>query len=186
MRTTSKPPGLRIVAGTAYAPAGTENGLPDNPFFQRPEPPRNSGDPPLTETAKNGRLREKRKQAWREAEAATRYWQGLIDFDHAVSIAQMRGIPEGRYHPDVNSDDHVPMVRRYREALVRQLLTPAPDLMSVKWKQAALAGGQHRYADVKPERIEHAIAEDLAFLAAHPVRQSNRRSAKPKDDGGAA
>jgi hypothetical protein len=26
---------------------------------------------------------------------------------------------------------------------------------------------------VKPERIERAIADDLAFLAAHPVRQSN-------------
>jgi hypothetical protein len=37
---------------------------------------------------------------------------------------------------------------------------------------------------VKPERIERVIAEDLAFLAAHPVRQSKRRSAK--DDGGAA
>jgi hypothetical protein len=39
-----------------------------------------------------------------------------------------------------------------------------------------LAGGQHRYTDVKPERIERAIADDLAFLAAHPVRQSNRES----------
>jgi hypothetical protein len=29
---------------------------------------------------------------------------------------------------------------------------------------------------VKPERIERAIADDLAFLAAHPVRQSNRKS----------
>jgi hypothetical protein len=37
---------------------------------------------------------------------------------------------------------------------------------------------------VKSERIERAIAEDLAFLAAHPVRQSNRRSAKAKDDTG--
>jgi hypothetical protein len=26
---------------------------------------------------------------------------------------------------------------------------------------------------VKPERIERAIADDLAFLAAHPVRRSN-------------
>jgi len=28
---------------------------------------------------------------------------------------------------------------------------------------------------VKAERVELAIADDLAFLAAHPVRQSSRR-----------
>ena len=88
----------------------------------------------------------------------------------------MMEMPEAAYHPVVDSKDHVPMVIRYREALVRQLLTPAPDANSGKWKQAALAGGKHRYTDVKPERIERAIADDLAFLAAHPVRQSNRKS----------
>jgi hypothetical protein len=55
----------------------------------------------------------------------------------------------------------------------RTAFTPAPDGGSVKWKQAALVRGDHRYTDVKPERIERAIADDLAFLAAHPVRQSN-------------
>ena len=78
------------------------------------------------------------------------------------------------------------MVRRYREALMKQPLTPAPDANSVKWKQWALAGGQHRYTDVKSERIERAIADDLALLAAHPVRQSNRRSAKAKDEAPAS
>jgi hypothetical protein len=47
-----------------------------------------------------------------------------------------------------------------------------------------LAAGEHQYTGVKAERLERAIGEDLAFLAAHPVRQSKRRSAK--DDGGAA
>ena len=36
----------------------------------------------------------------------------------------------------------------------------------------ALAGGQHRYTGVKSERIEGAIADDLAFLAAHPIRHN--------------
>jgi hypothetical protein len=36
-----------------------------------------------------------------------------------------------------------------------------------------LARDQHQYTDVKPERIERAIADDLAFLTAHPVRRSN-------------
>ncbi|WP_146686761.1 hypothetical protein [Bradyrhizobium canariense] len=46
---------------------------------------------------------------------------------------------------------------------------------SVKWKQAALARGEHVYTDVKPGRIERAIAGDLAFLAAHPTRRSNSK-----------
>jgi hypothetical protein len=32
-----------------------------------------------------------------------------------------------------------------------------------------------KITDVKTERVERAIAADLAFLAAHPVRLSNRR-----------
>jgi hypothetical protein len=123
---------------------------------------------------------------WRMAEAATRYWKVRINFNDAVEHAQRVEIPEGSHHPIVDSKDHMPMVGQYRSALVKQLLTPAPDLRSVTWKQAALAEGQHRYTGVKTERIERAIAEDLAFLAAHPVRQSKRRSAKPKDDRGAA
>ena len=81
----------------------------------------------------------------------------------------------------------MPMVKRWREAMARQLLTPAPDVGSVTWKKMVLAGRKLRYTDMKPERVERAIAEDLGFLsAAHPVRQSIRRSAKAKDDGGAA
>jgi hypothetical protein len=82
---------------------------------------------------------------------------------------------EGSLHPDIHDEERYPMVEKWRAALVKQLLTPAPDLASVKWKQAMLAGRQLSHTDVKPERIERAITNDLAFLAAHPVRQSNRR-----------
>jgi hypothetical protein len=75
-----------------------------------------------------------------------------------------------------------PVLERYRAAIGKQFLTPAPDAASVKWKQMAVAGGKHHYTGVKSERIERAIADDLAFLAAHPVRQSNRRSAKDQDE----
>src|ERR1700732_2672432 len=86
--------------------------------------------------------------------------------------------PEGRSHPAVDPEDRWPLLQRYCAALVKQLLTPAPDGASVKWKQMALASGKHRYTDLKSERIERAFADDLAFLAAHPVRQSNRRRMK--------
>jgi hypothetical protein len=63
------------------------------------------------------------------------------------------------------------LVRAYRKALVTQLLTPAHRAADVDWKQKTLATGQHKYTDIKTERIERAIADDLAFLAAHPTRR---------------
>jgi hypothetical protein len=131
-------------------------------------------------TAENGRLRDERHEVWRMAEVSTRYWRHRTEFDDAVSWAQRVGVLEGSFHPAVNSDHRGPNVARYRAALVNQLLTPAWDVASVKWKQQALAGGQHRYTDVKPERIERAIADDLEFLAAHPVRRSDSEAATRK------
>jgi hypothetical protein len=196
-------PGLRIVGGTAYGStvpiAGSE------PVFRHPDPGCAGGgfaearpsrlvvDPAATETAKNGKLREHRWKIWRMAEAATRYWRLRLKFSDAIECAQSMGIPEGSYHPIADPEDRRQsfedrrsLVARWREALARQLLTPAPDAASVKWKQTALAAGDHEYTGVKTERIERAIADDLAFLAAHPVRQSNRRSAKAKDEAPAA
>ena len=97
------------------------------------------------------------------------------------------GISECRSHPAADDEDRQALVNGWRAARVKQLLTPAPDGASVKWKQDALARRKYEYTGLKPERLKHAIAEDLAFLAAHPVRQSNRRSAKantsrPTDD----
>src|SRR5882757_6634586 len=131
----------------------------------------------LSITAQNGRLRDRRHEAWRAAEAATRYWRLRIDFQSAVSWAQRMGTPEGRFHPsDPEERDRISMVQSWRAALVKQLLTPAWDGASVKWKQAALARGDHRYTDVKSDRIERAIDDDVAFLAAHPVRQRHNSS----------
>jgi hypothetical protein len=129
MRIKNKTPGLRIVGGTAYAPVGAETSSLSEPVFRRPEPPRDRA-PPLTETSENARLREQRKQAWRMAETATRYWRVRMHFDHAVYMAQMMEMPEAAYHPVVDSKD-LRLVERWREALVNQLLTPAPDLRSV-------------------------------------------------------
>jgi hypothetical protein len=126
----------------------------------------------VSETAMNGKLREERKEIWRMAEAATRYWRLRLDFEDAVSFAQRLEIPEGSYHPVVNqAEDRMPMVRRWREALVKQLLTPAPDTRSVTWKQAVPASRQFRNTGVKSERIERAIADDVEFLKAHPTRR---------------
>src|SRR5258708_15453150 len=87
----------------------------------------------LSITAQNGHLREQRHEIWRAAEAATRYWRLRLDFQSAVSWAQRMGVPEGRDHPaDPEDRDRGPNVERYRASLVRQLLTPAWDVASVK------------------------------------------------------
>jgi hypothetical protein len=132
-------------------------------------------DRPLSVTAENGRLRIERWEDWRMAEAATRYWRMRLKFHETVSRVQDLDMPEGHNHPTVKSDDRWPLLDNWRAAIGKQLLTPAPDAAAVKWKQLTLAGDQHRYTGVKSERIERAIADDLEFLAAHPVRQSRRR-----------
>jgi hypothetical protein len=128
---------------------------------------------PTTETAKNAQLRKKRQEAWREAEAVTRYWHARLSFEDAVQWVQRMNLPVGRFHPPVADSYRMPMVASWRDAIVKQLLTPAPDARAIIWKKAALAAGDHRYTSVKTERIEQAIADDLDFLAAHPTRRTN-------------
>ena len=65
------------------------------------------------------------------------------------------------------------MVAKYREAIMAQLLTPAPTMREIEWKRATFKACDHEYTDIKPERIERAIAEDVAWLAAHPTRRTN-------------
>jgi hypothetical protein len=132
----------------------------------------------LSTTAQNGRLRDQRHEVWRTADAGTRYWRVRLDFHDAISYAQRQGISEGRSHPDIDDfadDDRRSMVAKWRAAFVKQLLTPAWDTASVAWKQNALARGKYEYTGLKPERLKHAIAEDLAFIAA---QTADRRRTK--------
>jgi len=135
----------------------------------------------LSITGANAQLRKARKQAWRRADAARQYWKDRLALEHAINQVQHLGVEEGRLHPPFDPKDRWIVLDRYREAIAKQLLTPAPDTMSVKWKQAALAQeGRRLHDSVTAAQIERVIAKDTAFLAAHPIRQSNRRSTKEK------
>jgi hypothetical protein len=68
------------------------------------------------------------------------------------------------------------LVTIWREAVAKQILTPAPDLAGITWKRTQLAGKCVDYLPIKTECIEQAIAEDVAFLAAHPTRRSNAQA----------
>jgi hypothetical protein len=125
----------------------------------------------LTTTNRNKRLREERKDAWSKADAATRYWHALMELQMAIRIGQNRGIPEAACHPPTTPDDRGPLLYLYRKAVVDQLLTPAPNLASIKWKQHVFAQGEY----VKKDRIKKAIIDDLAFFAAHPLRRGRSK-----------
>ncbi|HZR88392.1 MAG TPA: hypothetical protein VFB02_16410 [Bradyrhizobium sp.] len=128
---------------------------------------------PSTETGKNSRLRKERREVWRAAEATTRYWRARLDMEHAISMVVMYGTDEAKLHPEYDQSNHMKMVDKYREMLVRQLLTPAPDSNAVVWKKAAFERRDHLHTDVKPERIERAIAADEEWLATHPTKRTN-------------
>jgi hypothetical protein len=130
----------------------------------------------LSITAQNECLREQRREVWRAAEAATHYWRARLDLHGAISWAQRMETPEGRAHPAVNDEDRYPLVEKWHAAFAKQLLTPAWDAASVAWKQNALTRGRYEYTGLKPDRLKHAISEDLAFLAAHPARQRHNSS----------
>src|SRR5882757_6927640 len=127
------------------------------------------GARPLSATHKNALLRRQRRDNWRRAEVATRYWNKRMEFEYVAISAQRCGLPEGDYQPFIDAEnDRYPVVLKYREALVRQLLTHAPDVTSVTWKQRV----DYQFLEVKRERVERVIADDLAFLAAHPTRRA--------------
>jgi hypothetical protein len=138
---------------------------------------------PLTDTCKNQRLRDARKGAWNHARFTAEYWRARMNWHSALSCAQDHGIGDSASFPLVDYRERYSFVDKWRTALVKQLLAPAPDVSAVTWKRTQLAGEQYVQVGVKRERIEQAIAADAEWLAAHPTRRSiaaSRQSADPE------
>jgi hypothetical protein len=133
----------------------------------------------LTETAKNSRLRDARKTAWREAETRVEYFHRRMEFECVVRRMQEMGLPEGNSHPAPR--DRGEAVRLWREALVYQFLLPAPRNDCVAWKKARLAIGEIERAGMTRERAQKVIDGDIAFLAAHPTKKSKPMSTEAKE-----
>jgi hypothetical protein len=130
--------------------------------------------PPATETAKNAWIRTERRDAWWLAGRMADYWRARLDWQSALSIAQKYGIGDSASFPEPRAiETRYELVDKWRAAVVKQLLTPAPDGAAVTWKRAQLAGRGFSHLPTKAERIERVIADDVAFLDAHPTRRSN-------------
>jgi hypothetical protein len=140
---------------------------------------------PLTETCKNARLRAARQDAWRHAGRATDYWRARLNWQAALEWAQKREIADSASFPSAAKEDRGALVRLWRDAVAKQLLTPAPDVGAVTWKRAKLEGRDFSYIGIEQDRVERAIADDVAFLEAHPTRRSiaaSRQSSGPEQE----
>jgi hypothetical protein len=126
--------------------------------------------PPATETAKNSRIRIARRDAWWRADRLADYWRARLDWHSALGTAQQYGIADSASFPSAENESRFELVDKWREAVAKKLLTPSPDLAAITWKRAQLKSSGFRYVPVKKERVERAMADDVAFLAAHPTR----------------
>jgi hypothetical protein len=167
---------LRIIAGMDHTPDRSRTEprrdltAPGRISFRAPD------DQTLTITKRNKRLREQREDVWRKACAETHYWRARMDLHAAIWLGQREGVSEATRHPPATPQDRYPLVNNYWKAKHYQLLTPAPRVAVVNWKQRVLASGDCVHGGVEKEQIERAIADDLAFLAAHPTRRARSKT----------
>jgi hypothetical protein len=87
---------------------------------------------------------------------------------------QKCGIGDSRSFPLPASVGPFEGVDKWREAVAKPLIMAAPTLADVAWKRAKVKSGDFDGCrSLTLARAEQAIADDLAFLAAHPTRRSN-------------
>lgn len=117
--------------------------------------------------------RDARYEAWGEAGARASFWKALDDLQHALYVAQRKKMPEAlRYDPvELGSASWHATHHAYQGAIDRQLLTPAPNMGCVRWKQ------RQKFSRLPRDRIERAIADDLAWLKRYPAGE--RRVRRP-------
>jgi hypothetical protein len=115
----------------------------------------------------------------------TDYWRARLNWSSALPTAQQYNVADANSYPkcDDYGKDRILLVDLWRTALVKQMLTPAPDVAAIAWKRAQLRAENYLYTPVKPERLQRAIDADVEWLAAQPTRKSiaaARQSSKPK------
>jgi hypothetical protein len=146
-------------------------------LFLTPRQRRRAGKPelppPATETAKNARIRNERRDAWWLAGRTADYWHARFKWDRELDTAQKYGIGDSGSFPPRAPASPFEAVNTWREAVAKQLLTPAPTLADVAWKRAKIKSDEFKRLPITLARAEQAIADDLAFLAAHPTRRTN-------------
>jgi hypothetical protein len=127
-------------------------------------------------TAESARPREQRRKLWKKAEITTAYWCALVDLMQITSIAQREGVFGSGADSQTSIKAYMSLVESHQGAVSKQLLTPAPTLAALNWKRAQL--GKTSLSRETKERVEKAIADDVAFLNAHPTRRERPKQGK--------
>jgi hypothetical protein len=125
---------------------------------------------PPSETCKNKRLRDQLWDAWRRARSTAEYWNARVAWNSALTCAQRESIGDSGSFPPASHDCHWELLAAWRNAIVQQLQTAAPDAASIIWKKTYLADGKLDYLKLEPNQLARIVAKDEAFIAAHPVR----------------
>jgi hypothetical protein len=129
-----------------------------------------------TDIGMNERLRKERGSAWGAARVKVKFLLAQLDMRDATLAAQHCNLPEALTWPRVDPVDRLPMVENWRKARMVQLLTPAPDAKCLRWKRHVVERMfPFDWVGVNPEQVEKAIADDEAFLKAHPTRHCRHR-----------
>ena len=126
----------------------------------------------LSSCALNLRLRLDRKDAWRAAARATRYWRACVDWCSALESGHRFNTGDAIAYAKPEPGRRGMLVQLWRVALVNQMLTPAPTQEAVEWKRAEFRRGQHQWVAVSSSAIEAAIQADVDWLKAHPTRRA--------------
>jgi hypothetical protein len=129
--------------------------------------------PPATETAKNARIRTERRDVWWLVWRENEYWHARWKWLSALEIAQKYKIGDSGSFPPPAHASSFEALGKWREGVAKRLLTPAPTLADVAWKRAKVKSDDFKQLPIALARAERAIADDVAFLTAHPTRRSN-------------
>jgi hypothetical protein len=73
----------------------------------------------------------------------TDYCRARFEWNSELSLAQECGVADANSFPKCNyAENYWALVKLWREALVKQMLTPAPDVAAVNWKRTQMRAGQ--------------------------------------------
>lgn len=128
----------------------------------------------LVDTAYNTMARRARREAWRKVKKWYDLYDSLANAARELDTLVRCG---GESVQGVTLPDWRVCIEMRRVALAKLLMTPAPDYAAADWKRRQKTS----YLPLRAEDLERSIAEDMAFLAAHPTTNKPRRRSASND-----